>query len=109
MIHATIHWTNAPCSPRPLKGEGPGVRAEMTALRDLPPSGWPRLRTLVVRALTRRCPQCGSSGIFRNYWSLKEECPRCHYRFEREEGYFLGAYALNLLFAEFITITFLVW
>jgi uncharacterized protein (DUF983 family) len=79
------------------------------ARRDLPPAGWPRLRTLLVRALTRRCPQCGAPGIFRNYWSLKDECPRCHYRFEREEGYFLGAYALNLLFAEFITVGLLVW
>lgn len=76
--------------------------------RNLPPSGWPRLRILLVRALARRCPQCGAPGIFRNYWSLREHCPRCGYRFEREEGYFLGAYALNLIAAEFITIALLV-
>ena len=85
------------------------MTTDPAALRDLPPSGWPRLRTLLVRALARRCPQCGAPGIFRTYWSLREACPRCHYRFEREEGYFLGAYALNLLFAEFITIALLVW
>ena len=28
--------------------------------------------------------------------------PRCGARFEREEGYFLGAYALNLIVAEFL-------
>ncbi len=79
------------------------------SLRDLPPSGWPRLKTLLVRAVTRRCPQCGAPGIFRNYLSLKDQCPRCGYTFEREEGYFLGAYAVNLLAAEFITIALLVY
>ena len=78
-------------------------------LRNLPPSGWPRFKTLLGRALTRRCPQCGSPGIFRTYLSLKDECPRCGYQFEREEGYFLGAYAVNLLAAEFITIALLVY
>ena len=34
--------------------------------------------------------------------SLREQCPRCGVRFEREEGYFLGAYALNLIVAEFV-------
>jgi len=77
--------------------------------RNLPPSGWPRLKILLVRSLTRRCPQCGARGIFRNYFSLKDWCPRCGYKFEREEGYFLGAYALNLIAAEFITIGLLVY
>jgi uncharacterized protein (DUF983 family) len=76
-------------------------------LRDLPPRGWPRLRTLLLRAITRRCPHCGSRAIFRNYLSLRDRCPRCDYRFEREEGYFLGAYALNLIAAEFITVALL--
>jgi len=87
----------------------PTSGADPTSLRNLPPRGWPRLRTLLARALTRRCPQCGVRGIFRNYWSLRDRCPRCAYRFDREEGYFLGAYAINLLAAEFITIALLVY
>jgi uncharacterized protein (DUF983 family) len=70
--------------------------------RNLPPSGSKRLFTLLGRAFTRRCPQCGGRGIFRNYFSLKSECPHCGYRFDREEGYFLGGYAVNLVVAEFI-------
>ncbi len=31
---------------------------------------------------------------------MKERCPRCDYRFEREEGFFLGAYTVNLVIAE---------
>jgi uncharacterized protein (DUF983 family) len=54
------------------------------------------------RALGRRCPYCGSPGIFEGYFALREHCPRCGVRFEREEGYFLGAYALNLIVAEFL-------
>ena len=54
------------------------------------------------RALVRRCPYCGSPGIFDGYFALRERCPRCGVRFEREEGYFLGAYALNLIVAEFL-------
>ena len=54
------------------------------------------------RAFDRRCPYCGSSGIFDGYFALRERCPRCGVRFEREEGYFLGAYALNLIVAEFL-------
>jgi uncharacterized protein (DUF983 family) len=59
--------------------------------------------------LRRRCPQCGAGSIFRDYWTLRESCPRCSYRFDREEGYFLGAYAINLIVAEFVTVAVLVY
>jgi uncharacterized protein (DUF983 family) len=61
------------------------------------------------RALTRRCPYCGANGIFRGYFALREVCPRCGTRFEREEGYFLGAYALNLIVALFLGLGFAVF
>jgi uncharacterized protein (DUF983 family) len=56
------------------------------------------------RALTRRCPYCGGSGVFDWYFALRERCPRCGVRFEREEGYFLGGYALNLVVAESLAL-----
>jgi hypothetical protein len=31
---------------------------------------------------------------------MKERCPGCNYKFEREEGFFLGAYTINLAIAE---------
>ena len=80
------------------------------SLRNLPPErGWPRLSTLLKRAATRRCPQCGSKGIFKNYLELKEHCPTCNYRFDREEGYVLGGYALNVIFVGFIPLVLLVF
>jgi uncharacterized protein (DUF983 family) len=54
------------------------------------------------RAFTRRCPYCGGGGIYKGYFELRESCPTCGVRFEREEGYFLGAYALNLVVAEIL-------
>ncbi len=44
-----------------------------------------------VRGATLRCPTCGVAGIFSGYFTLRERCPGCGLRFEREEGYWLGA------------------
>lgn len=82
------------------------IRSARADLWDLPESGGRRLTTLVARALARRCPYCASPGIFSSFWTLKEQCPRCDVPFEREEGYFLGAYAVNLIGAEFVGFAF---
>ncbi len=69
---------------------------------DLPRNTWNRFLVTMRRAVTRRCPYCGSPGVFDGYFTMREQCPRCGVQFEREEGYFLGAYALNLIVAEFL-------
>ncbi len=69
---------------------------------DLPQTPSRRLGVLLARAFTRRCPYCGATGIFSSFWSLRQQCPRCGVVFEREDGYFLGAYAVNLIAAEFL-------
>ena len=53
------------------------------------------VRTIVWRGLWRRCGRCGAKGIFRSYFQLEERCPRCGYKFEREEGFFTGVYLIN--------------
>ena len=56
---------------------------------------------MLVRALLRRCPNCGSRGIFANYAKLRESCPTCGLRLLRGEAdYFIGAYLLNLVAVE---------
>jgi uncharacterized protein (DUF983 family) len=50
---------------------------------------------LLLRGLLRRCPNCGGGKLFRRFWTMKERCPTCGMRFEREEGFFLGAYVVN--------------
>ncbi len=68
------------------------------SLIDPHPGAW----RLLGRALTLRCPYCGGSRIFASWLTLKERCPRCGSLFEREEGYFVGGYAVNLVVSEFL-------
>lgn len=53
---------------------------------------------MVLRGMVGSCPLCGGRGLFRHWFTLSERCPTCGFRFERkpEEGFFLGAYTLNL-------------
>jgi uncharacterized protein (DUF983 family) len=55
---------------------------------------------MLWRGLTKRCAVCGSGALFERWFRMKERCPRCGYRFEREEGFFLGAVVVNLAVAE---------
>jgi uncharacterized protein (DUF983 family) len=57
---------------------------------------------MVARALALRCPNCGLSGLFTSWFSMRPGCPACGLITEREEGYFLGAIMLNLVVAELL-------
>jgi uncharacterized protein (DUF983 family) len=64
------------------------------------PGGEPRLAEagtirVLARGARKRCPRCGERRIFDGFFTLKARCPTCDLRFEREEGGFLGAMALN--------------
>ena len=65
--------------------------------------GW---GSLLWRGLTKRCPHCGSGHVYRSWFQMKERCPRCGLRFEREPGFFVGAYLIN--FAVAIILLFIV-
>jgi uncharacterized protein (DUF983 family) len=56
-----------------------------------------------VRGLVRHCPRCGGGHLFASWFSIRERCPRCGFRLEREEGGFLGAMTINY------TVTAIVW
>jgi uncharacterized protein (DUF983 family) len=49
------------------------------------------------RGITRRCARCGSGHLFRRYFTIVSDCPRCGLHFEREPGYWAGALAINLI------------
>src|SRR5579859_1016468 len=55
-----------------------------------------------LRGLFFRCPVCARGKIFAGVFKLHEECPVCHFKFEREEGYFTSAMAINLVLSELI-------
>jgi uncharacterized protein (DUF983 family) len=67
----------------------------------------PRRRTpstwrVLGRGMARRCPRCGAGELFRRWFTMLERCPRCGLRFERIEGHWLGAIALNLIVTELV-------
>ena len=53
--------------------------------------------TMMWRGLTRRCARCGGGKLFRRYWTMVDDCPTCGLHFEREDGYFGGALAINII------------
>ena len=65
-------------------------------------------KRMLWRGFTRRCALCGSGHLFRRWFSMVPECPRCGYHFEREEGFFLGAFVINFVVAEGALILLLI-
>jgi uncharacterized protein (DUF983 family) len=57
----------------------------------------------VARGLRRRCPRCGGRGLFVRRFTIRDACPGCGLRLQREEGGFLGAMTINYI------VTALVW
>ena len=53
--------------------------------------------TVLARGFTRHCPRCGSGKLFHRYLSMVPDCPRCGLHFEREQGYWAGALAVNII------------
>ena len=57
----------------------------------------------VGRALRLRCPRCGRAPLYRGWFTMNEVCAVCDLKFERAQGYFVGAiyvnYALTVLIA----------
>jgi uncharacterized protein (DUF983 family) len=62
-------------------------------------------RTMVLRGLRRRCARCGTKVPFVDYFHITERCPRCGYRFVREEGSFTGVYLVNYAVTAVILVT----
>lgn len=50
---------------------------------------------LLGRGCVKHCPNCGSGHLYQGWFQMKERCPRCGMRFEREPGFFVGAYLIN--------------
>jgi len=60
-------------------------------------------------AVRLRCPRCGVAPLFRGFFSMYPECLSCNLRFEREQGYFVGAIYINYAATAIITIAGYVW
>lgn len=63
----------------------------------------------VLCAIRQRCPQCLKGRLFttRFGFTLHERCPVCGLKYDRGNGYFTGAWAINILLAE--TLAIAIW
>ena len=72
-----------------------------------------RFLIILKRALLLRCPRCGKGRVFRRWFTSYERCSVCQLVFEREEGFYTGAIAINLIVSELLiaafAIPFSVW
>ena len=50
----------------------------------------------LLRAMLARCPICGDKNIWKKFGEPVAQCPTCHYPYEREEGYWVGAMIVNI-------------
>ena len=63
-----------------------------------------RLGRILRRGLRLRCPRCGAAPLFRGPFSMYSHCLACDLRFEREQGYFVGAIYINYAVTATMTI-----
>jgi uncharacterized protein (DUF983 family) len=70
----------------------------------------------VVAIFRQRCPRCRSGRIFRKsifagFPRMQEQCPGCGLKFEREQGYFLGAMYISygLALITIVALGLLLW
>ncbi len=41
------------------------------------------------------CPECGIGKLFEKGFRMYSHCPKCGLKYEREQGYFIGAMYIN--------------
>jgi uncharacterized protein (DUF983 family) len=54
-----------------------------------------RLGRVLVRAVRLKCPRCGRTPLYAGIFAMRERCAACGFRYEREQGYFVGAIYVN--------------
>jgi uncharacterized protein (DUF983 family) len=52
----------------------------------------------------KRCSACHEGKMFSTYWQMREYCPHCGVKFERESGEYVVAMYINILLTEALFI-----
>ena len=50
---------------------------------------------MLGRGLRLRCPRCGVGALYVKPFNMYDNCAHCDLKFEREQGYFIGAIYIN--------------
>ena len=48
-----------------------------------------------LRGTSLVCPMCGQGKLFAGWLHMNSNCSKCHFKFERDPGYFLGSTYIN--------------
>jgi uncharacterized protein (DUF983 family) len=54
-----------------------------------------RILSMFSAGLRLRCPRCHTGRLYRRPFSMNSHCFHCGLKFEREQGYFVGAIYIN--------------
>ena len=54
-----------------------------------------RIIRMLDYGLRLRCPRCGAGPLYTKPFKMRDTCPSCGLKFEREQGYFVGAIYIN--------------
>ena len=81
---------------------------ESIYVRNIKGDGILRFWRCVWRGLIVRCPRCGKGKLFRGVLAMHDRCPVCQLDFEREEGFYTGAMAINLIVSELIVAAYII-
>ncbi|HVJ96377.1 MAG TPA: DUF983 domain-containing protein [Acidimicrobiia bacterium] len=52
---------------------------------------------MLWRGATKRCARCGHGHLFKRWVTMVPDCQSCGLHFEREQGYWTGAIAVNTI------------
>jgi uncharacterized protein (DUF983 family) len=50
---------------------------------------------MLGHGLRLRCPRCGTGSLYNKPFKMADNCAHCGLKFEREQGYFIGAIYIN--------------
>ncbi len=54
-----------------------------------------RLLSMLASGIRLKCPRCGTGSLYAKPFHMRVNCPSCGLKFEREQGYFVGAIYIN--------------
>lgn len=54
-----------------------------------------RLLSMLASAIRLKCPRCGEGSLYAKPFHMRSHCLNCRLKFEREQGYFVGAIYIN--------------
>ncbi len=71
--------------------------------RPFASAGGQHILRMLWRAVTLRCPNCGTSGVMLHWFKMRERCLECGLRIEREgHDYMASSVMFNVVLAELL-------